>query len=66
LGRYQLEQSCARIGEFDAHLEHLADRAAMLAMRAMIAVQPPADLGLAGVGEARDITGDFLRSNLGR
>jgi acetyl esterase/lipase len=30
------------------HPEHLADRAAMLAMRAMIAIQPPADLGPAG------------------
>jgi monoterpene epsilon-lactone hydrolase len=30
------------------HPEHLADRAAMLAMRAMIALQPPADFGPAG------------------
>lgn len=30
------------------HNEHLADRAAMLAMRAMIAAQPPADLGPEG------------------
>jgi len=30
------------------HPEHLADRAAMLAVRAMIALQPPADLGPAG------------------
>jgi len=31
-----------------AHTEHLADRAAMLAMRAVIALQPKADLGPAG------------------
>jgi epsilon-lactone hydrolase len=30
------------------HSEHLADRAAMLAMRTMIGLQPPADLGPAG------------------
>jgi len=30
------------------HSEHLADRAAMLAMRTMIKLQPPADLGPAG------------------
>jgi acetyl esterase/lipase len=30
------------------HSEHLADRAAMLAMRTMIALQPKADLGPAG------------------
>jgi hypothetical protein len=30
------------------HDEHLVDRAAMLAMRAMIAVQPAADLGPEG------------------
>ena len=30
------------------HPEHLADRVAMLAMRAMIGLQPPADLGPAG------------------
>src|SRR3954469_13925653 len=30
------------------HSEHLADRVAMLAMRTMIALQPPADLGPAG------------------
>jgi acetyl esterase/lipase len=30
------------------HSEHLADRAAMLAMRTMIRFQPPADLGPAG------------------
>ena len=39
------------------HSEHLADRAAMLAMRAMIALQPPADLGPAGRSAFDDLMG---------
>ena len=41
------------------HPEHLGDRAAMAALRAIIALQP-------ATRETLDITGEFLRSNLGR
>ena len=62
------------------HREHLLDRAAMLAMRAMIALQPKADSGLVGRGafdalmertpaagfSKISIAGDFLRRNHSR
>jgi len=34
------------------HKDHLPDRAAMVTMRAMIALQPPADLGPGGAARS--------------
>jgi hypothetical protein len=62
------------------HPEHLVDRAAMMVMRAMIALQPKADSGLVGRGafdalmertpaagfSKISIAGDFLRRNHSR